>query len=199
MKTADPEDHLEAHQENFSKTVYGFWTYLMTDCILFGMLFATFAVLHNSTFGGPGAKELFSLPFMLGETIVLLVSSFTCGLAGLETNHHHKHKVIGWYAVTFLLGATFLGMELFEFTNLVKEGNSWERSAFLSSYFTLVGTHGFHITMGLIWIAVMIGQVHYKGLTWIVHKRLTCLRLFWHFLDLIWIFIFTFVYLMGAA
>lgn len=196
--TGDPEDHLEQHQENFSKTVFGFWTYLMTDCVLFGMLFATFAVLHKSTFGGPGPKELFSLPYMLVETMALLLSSFTCGLAGIETNHHSKKKVIGWYIVTFLLGLTFLVMEIREFTHLALEGNSWQRSAFLSSYFTLVGTHGFHITMGLIWILVMIGQVYFKGLTWIVHKRLTCLRLFWHFLDLIWIFIFTFVYLMEA-
>lgn len=191
-------DHLELHQENYDKTMFGFWVYLMTDCILFGMLFAAFALLHTSTFGGPSGKELFSLPYMLVETIVLLLSSFTCGLAGLEVTHHKKWPVISLFIITFLFGATFVGMELYEFTHLFLEGNSWERSAFLSSYFTLVGTHGCHVTIGLIWMAVMLFQIQFKGLTWIVHKRLSCLRLFWHFLDVVWIFIFTFVYLMGA-
>lgn len=193
------EDHLDAHQENFSKTIFGFWVYLMTDCILFSMLFATYIVLHNSTYGGPSGKELFSLPYMLVETMVLLFSSFSCGLAGIEVNKHKKERVIALYIITFLLGATFVGMELYEFTHLALEGNSWERSAFLSSYFTLVGTHGLHVSIGLVWMTVMIFQVYFKDLTWIVHKRLTCLRLFWHFLDVVWIFIFTFVYLMGAA
>lgn len=193
------EDHLDAHHENFSKTVFGFWVYLMTDCILFSMLFATYIVLHKSTWGGETGKELFDLPFMLIETMVLLMSSFTCGLAGIETNRHKKGIVIALFLITFVLGATFVGMELYEFTNLVLEGNSWQRSAFLSSYFTLVGTHGFHVSIGLIWMMVMIFQISFKGLTWIVHKRLTCLRLFWHFLDVVWIFIFTFVYLMGAV
>lgn len=191
-------DNLALHQENYDKTIFGFWVYLMTDCILFGMLFAAFAVLHNSTFGGPSGKELFDLPFMLVETMVLLLSSFMSGLAGLEVNHHKKWPVIGLYFITFLLGATFVGMEIYEFRHLVMEGNSWQRSAFLSSYFTLVGTHGCHVTIGLIWMSVMMLQVYFKGLTWVVHKRLTCLRLFWHFLDVVWIFIFTFVYLIGA-
>jgi len=192
-------DHLKHETENYNKTVFGFWVYLMTDCLLFGTLFITYFVLQHSTFGGPSGKEIFSLPFILTETVVLLLSSFTCGISGISVNHHDKGRVIGLYLITFLLGATFVGMELYEFTELVKEGYSWKRSAFLSSYFTLVATHGFHVSMGLIWIAVMIFQIYFKGLTWIVHKRLTCLRLFWHFLDVVWIFIFTFVYLMGAS
>lgn len=193
------DDHLELHQENFSKTVFGFWVYLMTDCILFSMLFATYIVLHLSTYGGPSGKELFDLSYMLWETMVLLVSSFTCGLAGIEVNKHKKGRVLLLYFVTFLLGATFVAMELYEFTHLIWEGNGPQRSAFLSSYFTLVGTHGLHVSIGLIWMVVMMLQIFFKDLTWIVHKRLTCLRLFWHFLDVVWIFIFTFVYLMGAA
>jgi cytochrome o ubiquinol oxidase subunit III len=194
----DVTDDLAHHKENYDKTVYGFWVYLMTDCILFGMLFATFAVLRTSTYGGPSGKDLFSLPFVLLETFALLASSFTSGLAGLAVNHHKKGSVIGWHIVTFLLGALFVGLELYEFVDLVKEGHSWKHSAFLSAFFTLVATHGFHVSMGLLWMVVMMFQIHFKGLTWIVHKRLTCLRLFWHFLDVVWIFIFTYVYLLGV-
>lgn len=188
-------DHVH---ENYTKTVYGFWVYLMTDCILFGMLFAAYAVLHNQTFGGPSGKELFDMPFVLGETIALLTSSFTCALAGLASNKEKKKETIFWFLVTFFLGATFVTMELIEFTNLVKEGNSWEKSAFLSSFFTLVATHGTHISFGLIWMSVMMCQIAYHGFKPVIHKRLMCLRMFWHFLDVVWIFIYTIVYLMGV-
>ena len=181
-----------------SNTFFGFWTYLMTDCILFATLFATYLVLHNGTYGGASSNDLFSLPFAFGETIVLLTSSFTSGLAMLPSQLKDTRKVIGWFAITFLLGATFLTMELMEFTRFVNEGHSWEASAFLSGFFTLVGTHGLHITMGLIWMVVLIIPVLKHGLTPVSFKRLYCLRLFWHFLDVVWIFIFTIVYLMGA-
>lgn len=197
---ADPHagDHHHHIQENYSKTVFGFWVYLMTDCILFAILFATYAVLHANTNGGPGSKELFHLPFALTETLILLTSSFTCGLAVMAAHRHEKVKTLNWFLVTFLLGAAFLGMELTEFTNFVREGNSWQRSAFLSSFFTLVGTHGLHITCGLIWILVMMAQVLSRGVKSAAVRRIACLGLFWHFLDVIWIFIFTIVYLMGA-
>lgn len=182
-----------------AKTTFGFWVYLMTDCVLFACLFATFAVLRNNTFGGPSGKEIFSLPYVLTETLVLLASSFTCGLAALATRAGDKRQTIGWFALTFLLGAVFLGMELSEFRHMVVEGNSWRRSGFLSSYFTLVGTHGAHIASGLLWMIVMFGQLAHKGLTGAVQRRLGLLSLFWHFLDIVWIFIFTFVYLMGAV
>lgn len=186
------------HQALAVKTTLGFWTYLMTDCVLFATLFATYAVLHNNTFGGPGGPELFELPFVLAETLILLTSSFTCGLAILAMHQQNRQAVLVWLGVTFALGAIFLGMELFEFAHLVDEGNSWQRSGFLSAFFTLVGTHGLHITAGLIWIASMMVQVGRRGLTPHTARRLTLLSLFWHFLDIVWIFIFTFVYLLGV-
>jgi len=181
-----------------TRTIFGFWVYLMTDCVLFASLFATFAVLRNNTFGGPGGDELFSLPFVLAETLILLTSSFTCGLAMLAAQRKDKRMVLIWFGVTFLLGLAFLTMEVTEFSHLVAEGNSWRRNAFLSSFFTLVGTHGLHITVGLLWMIVMMAQVFTKGLKDNVVRRLTLLSMFWHFLDIVWIFIFTIVYLAGA-
>lgn len=189
---------LQHYEETYSKTVFGFWVYLMTDCILFASLFATYAVLHNNTNGGPAASDLFSLPFALAETLILLTSSFTCGLLLLATQKLEKFKALSWLGVTFLLGASFLALELTEFTHLVREGNSWQRSAFLSSFFTLVATHGLHITSGLIWMIVMTFQIFFNGINAEVLRRIACFSLFWHFLDVIWIFIFTIVYLMGV-
>jgi len=183
---------------NDSKTVFGFWVYLMTDCVLFASLFATYAVLHNNTFGGPSGSELFNLQFVLTETILLLTSSYTCGLAMLAARRGDKRQVLIWFTITFLLGLGFLGMELNEFHHLVQEGNSWRRSGFLSSFFTLVATHGLHITIGLLWIIVLLSQVVQKGLVRPVVRRLTMLSLFWHFLDVVWIFIFTIVYMKGS-
>jgi cytochrome o ubiquinol oxidase subunit III len=181
-----------------SKSVFGFWMYLMTDCVVFACLFATYAVLHQNTNGGPSGSELFSLPYILVETLLLLTSSFSCGLAILAAYRRNKNLVITFFIITFILGLAFLTMELVEFRHLVIEGNSWRRSGFLSSYFTLVGTHGLHITIGLIWMATMMVQVYRRGLANATIRRLTMLSLFWHFLDIIWIFIFTVVYLFGA-
>lgn len=180
------------------KTYFGFWVYLMTDCILFASLFATYAVLQNNTFGGPSGHEIFKLPFVLAETMILLTSSFTAGLAVLAAHRNKRIEVIAWFALTFLLGAAFLTLELSEFTKLVQEGNSWQRSGFLSAFFTLVGTHGLHIATGLLWMGVTMAQIARRGLTSASVRRLTLLSMFWHFLDLIWIFIFTIVYLRGA-
>lgn len=179
------------------KTIFGFWVYLMTDLVMFAVLFAAFAVLRNNTFGGPSGRELFSLPYVLGETLVLLTSSTTCGLAILAAHRLDKKAVIIWFGITFLLGATFLAMELTEFNHLVMEGNSWQRSGFLSSFFTLVGTHGLHITAGLVWMIVLLIKVTLSGLNSSNTRKLTLLSLFWHFLDIVWIFIFTIVYLMA--
>jgi cytochrome o ubiquinol oxidase subunit 3 len=189
---------LAIEQQNESKTLFGFWVYLMTDCILFATLFATFAVLRNNTFGGPGGEELFSLPFVLTETLILLTSSFTCGLGLLYAREHKKNAVFILFGITFLLGLAFLTLEINEFHKLAAEDNSWRRSGFLSAFFTLVGTHGAHITAGLIWIAVMMVRVSQKGLNSTNINRLTMLSMFWHFLDIVWIFIFTIVYMMGA-
>lgn len=184
--------------EAAEKTQLGFWIYLMTDCVLFASLFAVYAVLHGNTAGGPSGHELFSLPYVLIETMVLLTSSFTCGLAMLALQRGDRRQVLTWLAVTFVLGLTFLGLELSEFSKMVADGDSWRRSGFLSSYFTLVGTHGLHITVGLIWMATMAVLTMRKGLTHSIRKRLGLLSLFWHFLDVVWIFIFTVVYLFGS-
>jgi cytochrome o ubiquinol oxidase subunit 3 len=181
-----------------SKTMLGFWIYLMTDCVLFASLFATYAVLRGSTFGGPSSKELFDLPFVLVETLLLLTSSFTVGLAILGMHQRSRKQVLVWLGITFALGASFLIMELTEFTNLASEGNSWSRSGFLSAFFTLVGTHGLHIATGLLFMLITGYQILTRGLTESISRRLTLLSLFWHFLDIIWIFIFTIVYLMGV-
>lgn len=186
-------------QETDDKSLFGFWVYLMTDCVLFATLFATFAVLRNSTFGGPGGSDLFSMPFVLVETLALLTSSFTCGLAMLAARRGDKRQVLLLFGITFLLGVFFLTMEVTEFHHLVQEGNSWRRSGFLSAFFTLVSTHGLHITAGLMWMAVLMIQVAKKGLKRTTIRQLSMLSLFWHFLDIIWIFIFTIVYLMGRA
>lgn len=194
-----PDTHVpDPHQDTFSKTVMGFWVYLMTDCLLFASLFCTYAILHKATFGGPSAKDLFHLPTAFSETMILLLSSVTSGLAMLAALKNRHRAVLGWLLIAFLLGAFFIAMELTEFTHLVMEGHSWERSAFLSSFFTLVGTHGLHVSFGLLWLAVMMGQLLYFGVTVHTFRRLVLFNMFWHFLDLVWIFIFTFVYLMGV-
>ena len=182
-----------------SKTLFGFWLYLMTDCVLFASLFATYAVLQSNTNGGPDGSTLFSLPYVLTETLLLLTSSFTCGLAMLAVYRGARRKVLAWLSVTFLLGLAFLVMELSEFSRLAAAGNSWQRSGFLSSFFTLVGTHGLHITVGLLWMAVLMFKVVRRGLAPGTIRRLMLLSMFWHFLDIIWIFIFTIVYLRGAV
>jgi cytochrome o ubiquinol oxidase subunit III len=237
--TLTKESHI--HHFDGSKNVFGFWIYIMTDCILFATLFAVYAVFHTHTFGGPHAKELFSLPFVLTETLLLLTSSFTYGLAMLARNTNNscnsdlrlrkpsesiqwpytiprketgflrpwlatteRRAVINaaivtrWMWVTFVLGACFITMEMNEFHNLYIDGHTWATSAFLSSFFTLVGTHGLHVTAGLIWMLSVIFQINKHGITPETKTKLTCLGLFWHFLDIIWIFVFSVVYLMGA-
>jgi cytochrome o ubiquinol oxidase subunit 3 len=181
-----------------SKTITGFWVYLMTDCVLFASLFAVYAVLHNNTFGGPSGAQLFNLPDVLAETLCLLTSSFTCGLGVLAAYRQAMRHVIVWFSLTFILGATFLYLEISEFSRFVHMGDSWSKSGFLSAFFTLVGTHGLHISVGLLWLLIMMIQVIRKGLGENQLRRLTMFSLFWHFLDLIWIFIFTIVYLMGV-
>jgi cytochrome o ubiquinol oxidase subunit III len=190
-------EEVELH-DTVSMQTFGFWLYLMSDLIIFATLFATFAVLGRAYAGGPTGKELFELPYVLGETLLLLFSSITYGLVMLAVHGGMKKRVLAGLAVTFLLGLGFVSMELNEFHGLIAEGHGPNLSAFLSSYFTLVGTHGAHVTFGLIWMAVMIGQVAVKGLTSPVQSRLLRLSMFWHFLDIIWIGIFSIVYLMGV-
>jgi cytochrome o ubiquinol oxidase subunit 3 len=187
--------HTETKEQD--KVTFGFWVYLLTDCVLFASLFATYAVLRGNTFGGPSGQDIFNLPFVLLETLILLTSSFTCGLTILALNKNNKHGVLAGLVVTFLLGASFLFMELHEFSGLMNEGNGPERSAFLSAFFTLVGTHGLHILFGLIWLAVLIVFIERRGLIQSMKRKVLLMSMFWHFLDVVWIFIFTIVYLYG--
>lgn len=190
---------LERLKETNTKNVFGFWMYLMTDCVLFASLFAAYAVLRNNTFGGPSGAQLFSLHYVLAETLILLTSSFICGLGFLAAKSGDRRWVFILFGLTFLLGAAFLALELSEFARLAHDGNSWRRSGFLSAFFTLVGTHGAHISAGLLWMAVMMAKVAKQGLTAANVRKLTLLSMFWHFLDVIWIFIFSIVYLLGAV
>jgi cytochrome o ubiquinol oxidase subunit III len=189
--------HHHAHDDG-AKTLFGFWVYLMTDCLIFATLFATFGVLVDNVAGGPNGKQLFDLTYVGGETLLLLVSSFTFGLAALAMHAGDRAKVLNWLVITFVLGAGFIGMEVKEFAHLIADGAGPDRSAFLSAYFTLVGTHGLHVTAGLVWLAVMMHQTLHFGLDDVVKRRLACLSLFWHFLDLVWVCVFTVVYLRGA-
>ena len=203
MATDTLTHHDEAHAEHGhhdagATKVFGFWIYLMSDCILFASLFATYAVLVNGTAGGPSGKDIFELPFVLVETFCLLFSSITYGFAMLGMNKGNKAAVNGWLFLTFLFGLGFIGMELYEFHHLIAEGYGPQRSGFLSGFFALVATHGLHVTCGLIWILTMMVQVSRRGLTEVNKTRLMCMSLFWHFLDVVWICLFTVVYLMGA-
>lgn len=184
------------HQEAADdRVMFGFWVYLMTDLLMFSVLFATYAVLRNNTLGGPTGRDLFNPELGLTNTLILLTSSFTAGLGMIAARRGTKRQVMTWFGITFLLGLVFLGIELYEFAELVHEGHSWTVNAFLSSFFALVGTHGLHITSGLIWLAIILVYVVKRGLTHSNVRKLALLSLFWHFLDIVWIFIFTVVYL----
>jgi len=184
------------HPEN--GTLLGFWLYLMSDCLVFACLFATYGVLGRSYAGAPGGAELFDLPVVAINTSLLLISSITYGFAMLEMQRGRVKSVLVWLAITGLFGAGFIGLELTEFHHLILEGYGPQRSAFLSSFFALVGTHGLHVTFGIVWLITLMTQVGKFGLTPANKRRLMCLSMFWHFLDVVWIGVFTFVYLMGV-
>lgn len=186
-----------------NKKIFGFWIYLMSDCILFAALFATYAVMINGTADGPLGREIFSLPFVLAETIFLLFSSVTYGMAmiAIKTYDKKPDDVFIWLLLTFILGWIFVGMEFYEFHSLIIENYGPNRSGFLSSFFALVGTHGIHVISGLIWMIVLMFQIVIRRrslLTKNIITRMACLSLFWHFLDVIWICVFTIVYLLGV-
>lgn len=178
------------------RTMFGFWVYLMTDLLMFSVLFAVFAVLRKSTNGGPGAADLLDPDLALVETLLLLASSFTVGIGMIAARRRKMGLTMQWFGLTFLLGITFLGLELYEFYGLIQEGHTMQSSAFLSSFFVLLGTHGLHIVSGLLWMAIILAFVAKRGLTHGNVRKLALLSLFWHFLDIVWIFIFTVVYLM---
>lgn len=177
------------------RTMFGFWVYLMTDLLMFAILFAVYAVLHNNTFGGETGRELFELPLALTESLILLTSSFTCGIAMIAARRRNKAQTLLWFGITFVLGIAFLAVELNEFMAFIREGHTLGSNAFLSSYFALVGTHGLHITLGVLWMAITLAFVVRRGLNDALVRKLSLLSLYWHFLDIVWVFIFTIVYL----
>ena len=178
---------------------YGFWIFILSDIVMFSALFAAYAVLAGNTAGGPSGRELFNLHNVFIETMCLLLSSYSCGLGALSAERREPARFLLFAAVTFVLGAAFLVIEATEFAGMVAKGAGPGRSAFLSSFFTLVGTHGVHVTGGLIWLVYLVAQVITKGLRPPVLRRLLCWSLFWHALDIVWIGVLTLVYLMGAS
>jgi cytochrome o ubiquinol oxidase subunit 3 len=188
----------EEHAHGDGGTLFGFWVYLMSDSLLFAVLFATFGVLGQNYAAGPSGADLFDLRLVAVNTGLLLSSSITYGFAMLEMAKTRMSSMMGWLAVTGLLGAAFVGIELYEFSHMISEGATPQRSAFLSSFYALVGTHGLHVTVGIVWLVTLMVQVRQRGLIADNQRRLMCLSMFWHFLDVIWIGVFTFVYLMGA-
>jgi cytochrome o ubiquinol oxidase subunit 3 len=190
--------HASADHHTENSTLLGFWLYLMSDCLIFACLFAVYGVLGRNYAGGPTGADLFELPLVAVNTSMLLLSSITYGFAILEMQKNRLRPTIVWLAITGLLGAVFIGLELYEFTHLIHEGAGPQRSAFLSSFFTLVGTHGLHVTFGIVWLITLMVQVKKHGLIPENKRRLMCLSMFWHFLDVVWIGVFTFVYLMGV-
>ncbi|OCX66187.1 cytochrome o ubiquinol oxidase subunit III [Thioclava sp. SK-1] len=191
---AGPAHHPDHHHE--SPTPIGFWIYLMSDCIIFGCLFAVYAVLGGNYAGGPAPKDLFEPGFVAIETALLLISSVTFGIAMLQAQKQKLDATITWLLVTGLFGLGFIGMELYEFHHLIHIGAGPDRSGFLSAFFALVGTHGLHVTGGIIWLGTLIVQLKMHGLIEANMRRLSTLSMFWHFLDLVWIGVFSFVYLV---
>lgn len=177
---------------------YGFWIFLLSDIVMFSALFAAYAVLVHATAGGPTGAGLFNQVSVALETGCLLASSYTCGLMTLSVNARRRPAIYFFAFVTFVLGAAFLALELREFANMIAQGAAPQRSAFLSAFFTLVGCHGLHVTAGLVWLTVMMAQVAVRGIRATVERRLLCFALFWHALDIIWVWLFTVVYLMGV-
>lgn len=186
----------EHHPEN--GTLLGFWLYLMSDCLVFACLFATYAVLGRSYAGGPTGAELFDLPLVAINTTLLLLSSITYGFAMLAMQRQHLRSTLIWLAITGILGAGFISLELYEFAHLLHEGAGPQRSGFLTAFFALVATHGLHVSFGILWLVTLMFQLRQYGLTPENRRRLMCLSMFWHFLDVVWIGVFTFVYLMGV-
>jgi cytochrome o ubiquinol oxidase subunit 3 len=180
-------------------TGYGFWIFLLSDIVMFSAFFATYAVLVDATAGGPTGRQLFDLTNVAIETGCLLLSSFTCGMAIIGANARNGMLFYGAMTATFVLGAIFLGLELHEFVGLVQQGAGPQRSAFLSAFFTLVGCHGLHVTLGLLWLLTMMAQVFAKGYRPDIMRRLLCFSLFWHALDIIWVGVFSLVYLIGVG
>jgi len=193
--TANPHE-----QPAYNDTVtFGFWLYLLTDLLVFAVLFATFAVLRNGVAAGPSGAEIFDLKLVLGETLALLLSSVTVGIGMIYVYRKNIAGALAMFVATFILGSIFLGLELYEFNHLIHQGYTPQVSGFLSAFYALVGTHGLHIAIGLLWLGIMIVYLLSRGINNSAARKLGLLSIYWHFLDVVWIFIFTVVYLMGVS
>ncbi|WP_067934424.1 cytochrome (ubi)quinol oxidase subunit III [Alicyclobacillus kakegawensis] len=190
---------IEYSQPSESLKIFGFWLFLATDMLLFACLFATYVLLHTHTAGGPTARTLFDVPGFEAETFILLTSSFTGGIATYEMQHQRSKSVAVWLFITILLGLAFIGLEVQEFIHDVHIGATMSTSAFLSAFFTLVGTHGCHVSLGIVWMAAILIQVLRWGITPQTARKVFNVGLYWHFLDVVWVFIFTVVYLTGMV
>jgi cytochrome o ubiquinol oxidase subunit 3 len=198
---AQEQSHDHAHDGHLdleALRMMGFWIFLITDCILFGSLFATYIVLNGNTTGGPTPSEMFEMPGVIAETFILLTSSFTSGLAVLSMNRGDRKGLIAWLIVTALLGASFISLEVTEFMKLVHEGAAISTSGYWSAFFTLVGTHGLHVSVGLVWMVSIMIQLGRHGINSVTRRKVSIISLYWHFLDVVWIFVFTIVYMMGV-
>ncbi|CAM3846325.1 cytochrome o ubiquinol oxidase subunit III [Alicyclobacillus pomorum] len=194
----DHDIPLEYSTEDGVLKIFGFWIFLATDLILFACLFSMYQILHLNTAGGPTEQDLYNVPEFMAETLILLVSSFTCGLATLEMRKGHRGALMAWLIVTVLLGLSFIFLEVREFVDYVGRGATMQRSAFLSSFFTLVGTHGCHVSLGILWMLSILYQLGRRGIQAITARKVFIVGLYWHFLDVVWVFIFTVVYLQGV-
>ncbi len=190
--------HHDHEAQTASKVTFGFWVYIMTDAIMFAAMLATYAVLLNGTYGGPGIKQVMNLPHVLIQTLVLTLSAFTLGLAFISFLKSRACQLVFFLFITFVLGLIFVSLEIGDLTSLIKQGYSWQTSAFLSSYFAVLGLHALHILVALLWMFVLLIQFYCKGFTSVMKTRFVCLSLFWNFLNLMWLVIFTVVFLIGA-
>jgi cytochrome aa3 quinol oxidase subunit III len=194
----DHKAHDHEHHEDQDRYVLGFWVFLASDLVLFASIIATYFVLRTHTDGGPTAAELFEIPLFTLETILLLTSSFTCGLAMHAMRNNRLNAMIGWIAATIVLGLAFVGIEASEFVKYVAEGATMQRSAFLSGFYTLLGTHGLHVCLGMVWLSSVMVQLKRQSINPTTARKFTNAGLYWHFLDVVWILIFTLVYLVGV-
>jgi cytochrome o ubiquinol oxidase subunit 3 len=188
----------EGAHDSFRNSTFGFWLYLMTDAVLFAVLFVTYAVLHGATYGAPNSQEIINLPRALAQTVCLLLSSFTCSMGMLTTSRNNRGYTLFWFTGTVLFGLSFLFVELWDFRTLILQVHTWQKSGFLSAYFTLIGTHSLHILIGLIFLSIFLLQLIIQGFSQPVVRRLTCFSLFWYFSYIIWILMFTLVDLIGV-
>lgn len=198
LPKANKDVPLEYSRQDDVLKILGFWIFLATDLILFSCLFAEYQVMHTHVAGGPTESQLYDVPGFTAETLILLVSSFTCGVGAREMRRGHRGAVIGWLIVTMLLGASFIYLELGEFIRYATSGATLQRSGFLSSFFILVGTHGCHVSFGILWMLSILYQLARRGITPITARKVFIIGVYWHFLDIVWVFIFTVVYLQGV-